>query len=126
MYDETYKILIVIKNVFIQCTYIKKKNKIIFTTIHLPPDSVVRDDQRFIVGDVEYPVTRGADIVVGSSSRDALPQCAISRRKMVNVTVAQRVPGVVFGQPRRISATRTDTVMMVVLHWINRKQNLHY
>lgn len=94
--------------------------------IHLPSDSVVRDDQRFVVGDVEYPVTRGADIVVGSGSRDALPQRAVSRRKMVNVTVAQRVPGVVFGQPRRISATGTDAVMVMVLHWINRKQHIHH
>lgn len=90
--------------------------------MYVPPDCVVRDDQRLVVGDVEYPVTCGADVVVGTSSWDALPQRTVSRREMVNVTVAQRVPGVVFGQPRRISATGTYTVMMVILHWIKRKK----
>lgn len=98
----------------------------VFTTMHLPPDCVVRDDQRLVVGDVKYPVACGADIVVGSSSRDALPQRAVSRREMVNVTVAQRVPGVVFGQPRRISATGTHAVMMVIFYWINRNKNGRY
>lgn len=80
----------------------------------------MRHDQRLVVGHVEYPVTRGADVVVGPGTRDALPQRAVSRREMVNVPVAQRVPGMVFGQPRRIPATGADAVMMVILHW-NKK-----
>jgi len=83
--------------------------------MYLPADSVMRDDQRLVIGDVDYLVTRGADVVVRPSPRDALPQRAVSWREMVNVTVAQRVPGVVFGQPRRIPATRTRTVVVVVL-----------
>jgi len=77
----------------------------------------MRDDQRLVVGDVEYPVTRGADVVVGPGARHALPQRAVPRREMIDVAVAQRVPGMVFGQPRRVPATGTDAVMMVVLHW---------
>lgn len=67
--------------------------------MYLPPDSVMRDDQRLVIGDVDYLVTRGADVVIWPSPRDAFSQCAVSWREMVNVTVAQRVPGVVFGQP---------------------------
>jgi hypothetical protein len=69
------------------------------TMVYLPPYSVVRDNCCLVVGVIEYPVTRSADIVIGSGPRDALPQCAVPRREMVNVTVVQRVPGVVFGQP---------------------------
>jgi len=75
----------------------------------------MRDDQRLVIGDVDYLVTGGADVVVRPSPRDALPQRAVSWREMVNVTVVQRVPGVVFGQPRRVPATRTNAVVVVVL-----------
>lgn len=67
--------------------------------VYLPPYSVVRDNCCLVVCVIEYPVTRGADIVIWSGPRDALPQRAVSRREMVNVTVVQRVPGVMFGQP---------------------------
>lgn len=77
----------------------------------------MRDDQRLVVGVVEHFVTRGANVVLGTSAGDALPHRAVSRREMVNVTVVQRVPGVVFGQPRRIPATGTNAMMVVVLHW---------
>lgn len=55
--------------------------------MYLPPDSEVRNDQRFVVGVIDYPVTRSANIVVCSSPWDTLPQCAISWREMVNVTM---------------------------------------
>lgn len=45
---------------------------------NLPSDSVVCDDQRFVVGVVEYPVTRGADVVFRSGRRVAFPQRAVS------------------------------------------------
>lgn len=67
--------------------------------MYLPPDGVVRDDQRLVVGDVEHLVTRGAYVVLGPGPWDTLAQRAVSRRKMVNVTVVQRVPGMVFSQP---------------------------
>jgi len=73
--------------------------------MYLPADSVMCDDQRFVIGDVDYLVTSCADVVVRPGPRDALPQRAVSWREMVNVTVVQRVPGVVFGQPRRVPAT---------------------
>jgi len=79
------------------------------------PDSVMRDDQRLVVGDVECPVTRGVDVVVGPGARHGLPQRAVPRREMIDVAVAQRVPDTVFGQPRRIPATGTGAVMMAVL-----------
>lgn len=85
--------------------------------MYLPADCVVRDDQRLAVGGIEHLVTHGADVVLGSGSGDALPQRAVSRGKMVNVTVVQRVPGVVLGQPRRVPATEIDVVMMVVFNW---------
>jgi len=75
----------------------------------------MRDDQRLVFGDVDHLVTRGADVVVWPGPGDALPQRAVPRREMVNVVVVQRVPGVVFGQPRRVSATRTDAVVVVIL-----------
>lgn len=97
--------------------FYREKKKINKNEKYEPPDGVVRDDQRLVVGVVEHFVTRGANVVLGSSPGDALPHRAVSRREMVNVTVVQRVPGVVFGQPRRIPATGTNAMMVVVLHW---------
>lgn len=80
-------------------------------------------DQRLVFGDVEYLVAGGADVVVGPGAGYTFPQRAVSRREMVNVTVVQRVPGVVFGQPRRVSTTGTRAVVMMVLHWKNKNAN---
>jgi len=47
----------------ILCT-LKNKNCSLSYDMYLPPDSVMRDDQRLVIGDVDYLVTRGADVVV--------------------------------------------------------------
>lgn len=65
--------------------------------LYSPSDSVVCDDQSLVVGNVEYPVASGADVVVGTGAGYALSQRAVPGREMVYVTVVQRVPGVVFG-----------------------------
>jgi len=59
--------------------YNKKQKRSLRATMYLPPNSVVRDDQRLVIGNVDYFETRGADVVVRSCPRDALPQCAVSR-----------------------------------------------